>query len=91
MKFETLSLDFSKNRITEKTLDHLIGLAEESKLTDAIEKYFGGDIINVTENRAVLHTALRNTDDVEVFDRILLADRLAAVLANKLNIIIIVY
>ncbi len=63
LKFETLSLDFSKNRITEETLNYLVGLAEECKLEDAIEKYFGGDIINVTENRAVLHTALRNTDD----------------------------
>ena len=62
LKFESLSLDFSKNRITEKTLDHLISLAEQCKLNDAIEKYFGGDIINVTENRAVLHTALRNID-----------------------------
>ena len=63
LNFESLSLDFSKNRITEKTLEYLIGLAEECKLNDAIEKYFGGDIINVTENRAVLHTALRNIDD----------------------------
>ena len=63
LKFETLSLDFSKNRITKETLDYLLGLAEECKLEDAIEKYFGGDIINDTENRAVLHTALRNTDD----------------------------
>jgi len=63
LKFETLSLDFSKNRITTETLDYLIGLAEECKLEDAIDKYFGGDIINETENRAVLHTALRNTDD----------------------------
>jgi glucose-6-phosphate isomerase len=63
LKFETLSLDFSKNRITEETVNYLVGLAEECKLEDAIEKYFGGDIINVTEKRAVLHTALRNTDD----------------------------
>lgn len=62
LEFEDISLDFSKNRITEKTLNHLLALAGECKLEDAIEKYFGGDIINVTENRAVLHTALRNTD-----------------------------
>lgn len=62
LAFEAISLDFSKNRITEETLNHLLALADECKLKDAIEKYFGGDIINVTENRAVLHTALRNTD-----------------------------
>ena len=62
LNFEGISLDFSKNRITEKTLNHLLALANECQLEDAIEKYFGGDIINVTENRAVLHTALRNND-----------------------------
>ena len=59
--FEDLQLDFSKNRITEDTLKHLLSLAEDCQLQDAIEKYFKGDIINVTEDRAVLHTALRNT------------------------------
>ncbi|MCA0933006.1 glucose-6-phosphate isomerase [Lutimonas saemankumensis] len=63
LQFEGLSLDFSKNRITEKTLELLVGLANESKLEDAIEKYFSGDKINETENRAVLHTALRNIDN----------------------------
>jgi len=62
LQFEDLNFDFSKNRMTEETLDLLTKLAEESKLDDAIEKYFGGDKINVTENRAVLHTALRNID-----------------------------
>ena len=60
LQFEDLNFDFSKNRMTEETLALLIELAKESKLDDAIEKYFGGDKINVTENRAVLHTALRN-------------------------------
>ena len=62
LQFEDLNFDFSKNRMTEETLDLLTKLAEESKLDDAIKKYFGGDKINVTENRAVLHTALRNID-----------------------------
>ena len=62
LKFEDLHLDFSKNRISEETLSLLVKLAKESKLEDAIEKYFGGDKINATENRAVLHTALRNND-----------------------------
>ena len=58
--FEDLNFDFSKNRMTQETLNLLLDLAKECKLDDAITKYFGGDKINVTENRAVLHTALRN-------------------------------
>ena len=61
LQFEELKLDFSKNRITENTLELLVNLAKECQLEDAIEKYFDGDKINATENRAVLHTALRNT------------------------------
>ncbi|NNE01715.1 MAG: glucose-6-phosphate isomerase [Eudoraea sp.] len=52
-------VDFSKNRITDETLNLLVELAEEVHLKDAIEKYFRGDVINSTEERAVLHTALR--------------------------------
>jgi glucose-6-phosphate isomerase len=52
--------DFSKNRITDKTLDLLFELAEECKVTEAIEAMFTGGKINETEGRAVLHTALRN-------------------------------
>jgi glucose-6-phosphate isomerase len=52
-------VDYSKNRINRETMDLLVQLAEELKLKDAIEKYFGGRRINQTEGRAVLHTALR--------------------------------
>jgi len=52
-------VDYSKNRIDEQTLKLLVNLAEECGLKDAIGKYFGGDLINNTEKRAVLHTALR--------------------------------
>ena len=52
-------LDFSKNRITDETVRLLIQLAQESGLRDRIEAMFRGDSINVTENRAVLHVALR--------------------------------
>ncbi len=52
-------VDYSKNRITPKTKNLLLELAEEVQLKEAITKYFEGDIINETENRAVLHTALR--------------------------------
>ncbi|ARV09496.1 glucose-6-phosphate isomerase [Winogradskyella sp. PC-19] len=60
-------VDFSKNRITKGTLTLLINLAEELNLKDAISKYFEGDIINQTEGRAVLHTALRASKNAEVF------------------------
>ena len=52
-------LDFSKNRITAETVGLLIQLAQESGLGDRIEAMFRGDKINITENRAVLHVALR--------------------------------
>jgi glucose-6-phosphate isomerase len=52
-------LDYSKNRITDETLSLLIDLAEESGLPERIEAMFSGEKINVTENRAVLHVALR--------------------------------
>src|SRR5215468_12743649 len=54
-----LYLDYSKNRITDQTLKLLIQLAEESGLRKKIEAMFRGEKINVTEKRAVLHTALR--------------------------------
>jgi len=60
LAFDEFKIDISKNRITEKTLKHLLDLANETELKDAIEKYFIGDKINETEGRAVLHTALRN-------------------------------
>src|SRR5262249_58996412 len=54
-----LYLDYSKNRVTDETLRLLVKLAEESGLRDRIDAMFRGDKINVTENRAVLHVALR--------------------------------
>ena len=59
IQWEDFLVDYSKNRITNETFNNLIALAEEVKLSDAIDKYFRGDIINITEGRAVLHTALR--------------------------------
>jgi glucose-6-phosphate isomerase len=52
-------LDYSKNRITDETLSLLLQLAEESGLRGRIDAMFRGDKINITENRAVLHVALR--------------------------------
>jgi glucose-6-phosphate isomerase len=54
-----LYLDYSKNRVTDETLDLLLRLADESGLRARIDAMFGGEKINVTENRAVLHAALR--------------------------------
>jgi len=59
---DLVSLDFSKNRITSHTLDLLIQLAKETKLDTAIAAQFNGAVINETENRQVLHTALRDFD-----------------------------
>ncbi|MDT7831206.1 glucose-6-phosphate isomerase [Flavobacteriaceae bacterium S356] len=56
-----LTLDYSKNRIDQETMDLLVQLADEVALKDAIEKYFSGEAINETEKRAVLHTALRSS------------------------------
>jgi glucose-6-phosphate isomerase len=58
--------DFSKNRITEKTLKLLLDLARESGLQARIDAMFRGEKINVTENRAVLHTALRAPKDASI-------------------------
>lgn len=60
LKFEDILLDYSKNIITEETLDLLVQLAQECSLKEAIESMFSGERINVTENQGVLHTALRN-------------------------------
>jgi glucose-6-phosphate isomerase len=60
IRFNDILLDYSKNRITEETLHLLIELADEIGLSDAIHQMFAGAKINETENRAVLHTALRN-------------------------------
>ena len=54
-----LYLDYSKNRITDETLQLLLQLAEESGLRARIDAMFRGEKINITENRAVLHVALR--------------------------------
>lgn len=60
LQLEDILVDYSKNRITPKTLALLEELAEQSELKSAIEAMFNGEAINETEGRAVLHTALRN-------------------------------
>ncbi|MEN9993466.1 MAG: Glucose-6-phosphate isomerase [Bacteroidota bacterium] len=62
LQVEDFLLDYSKNRINTESIALLQELAVEVQLADAIEKYFRGDLINQTENRAVLHTALRSKE-----------------------------
>jgi glucose-6-phosphate isomerase len=59
-------VDYSKNRITEETLNLLFELANEVGLTGAIDQMFGGEKINETEKRAVLHIALRNRENASI-------------------------
>lgn len=66
IQFEDILLDYSKNIIRKETLELLQKLAEETKLKDAIEAMFTGAKINQTEDRAVLHTALRNRSNTPV-------------------------
>lgn len=60
-------VDYSKNRITKETMDLLIGLAKETGVEKKRDQMFAGEKINTTENRAVLHTALRNRSNRPVF------------------------
>jgi glucose-6-phosphate isomerase len=77
LKWNDFLVDYSKNRINQETIDLLLELANETGLKGAISDYFGGAIINQTENRAVLHTALRaaasaviNVDGINVMPEV---------------------
>jgi glucose-6-phosphate isomerase len=63
MQWNDFLVDYSKNIATQETVDLLLELAHQVDLKDAISKYFKGDLINQTEDRAVLHTALRATEN----------------------------
>lgn len=67
LNFQNIWLDYSKNRIDETTMKLLEELANECQLKDAIERQFSGDAINQTENRPVLHAALRNRDNRPIY------------------------
>jgi len=60
INWNEFNIDYSKNRITKETVNHLLDLANEVQLSDAITKLFSGETINETEQRAVRHTILRN-------------------------------
>ncbi|WP_313303868.1 glucose-6-phosphate isomerase [Empedobacter sp.] len=66
IQYPSLLVDYSKNRINEETIQLLVDLAKEMDVDTAIQQMFEGDVINVTEKRAVLHTALRNRSNEEV-------------------------
>jgi len=61
-----LQVDFSKQRVTDATLEGLVALARERDLAGAVERLFGGERVNATENRPALHTALRGEEHVLV-------------------------
>jgi glucose-6-phosphate isomerase len=65
-RLHDILFDYSKNRITRKTVDLLIELAQQSGLAEMIEAMFSGEKINNTEGRAVLHVALRNRSNTPI-------------------------
>lgn len=64
---DPILLDYSKNRITEKTMQLLVQLAKDQGLSEKIEAMFQGEKINKTENRSVLHVALRNCSNSPIY------------------------
>lgn len=66
LQFKDILIDYSKNRITEETFKLLLDLAKETGVKAGIDAMFAGEIINNTEKRAVLHTALRNRSNSPV-------------------------
>ncbi len=67
LRLDEILFDYSKNRVTSETLSLLFALARQAGLSARIDAMFGGEKINTSEQRAVLHTALRNRSDRPVF------------------------
>ena len=67
LKFQHILLDYSKNRINDQSLTLLFDLARETELEQNIKRFFNGEFINETENRAVMHTALRKDALTPIF------------------------
>ncbi|MCS5559545.1 MAG: glucose-6-phosphate isomerase, partial [Oceanospirillaceae bacterium] len=67
IELPSLLLDYSKNCVTPEVMDALFGLAQDMDLAGAIERMYRGAKINTTEDRAVLHTALRNRSNTPVY------------------------
>ena len=68
IRWNDFYVDYSKNRINKKTIKLFSELLDEIDLKDSISKYFSGELINKTENRAVLHTALRSKVNIDIKD-----------------------
>ncbi|MCJ8319961.1 MAG: glucose-6-phosphate isomerase [Colwellia sp.] len=86
IKLPTLLLDYSKNLVTEETMAKLVALANECELETWRKKMFDGERINRTEDRAVLHTALRNrTKKPLLLDGINITDQIESTLAKMKN------
>ncbi len=67
IRLESMLLDYSKNRINDRTMRYLLALAKECKLDEKIKAMFAGEKINKTEHRAVLHVALRNRANTPIY------------------------
>ncbi len=67
LEFQDILFDYSKNRITQETMQLLLDLAKEADLKGMSQKMFKGDKINLTEDRAVLHIALRNQSNTPIY------------------------
>ena len=67
LRLEDLLFDYSKNRVTQETVDKLVALAQAAGVPELRDAMFRGDKINTTENRAVLHIALRNRPDHPIY------------------------
>lgn len=67
INLESMMLDYSKNRITDRTMAYLLALAKECRLAEKIEAMFKGERINITEHRPVLHVALRNRENTPIY------------------------
>ncbi len=67
VRLETLLFDYSKNRVTQETMDKLLALAEAAGVPNLRDAMFSGEKINTTEDRAVLHIALRNRPDNPIY------------------------
>jgi glucose-6-phosphate isomerase len=70
-----IAIDFSKNRITDATLKLLVEVAQQAKVAERRDAMFAGEIVNITEHRAVLHTALRSTADDAPFQKEIRAEK----------------
>ncbi len=67
INFDNMLFDYSKNRISERTMKHLFRLARDCGVEEMIQSMFRGDKINTTENRAVLHVALRHRGNTPIY------------------------